>query len=614
MNSIYAQIPALVNTQPEGSNMASYIIVTQQIANVILVLAFKLYFFNASHRVLNIFIGVTTASAVIGMVVLAASYDTTATFGNSRISILLMLVALICGISCGSSNIVCWGFMAPFPHEYTLTFSVGLGVSSAFVGVGAILQDAGGDMRFSVNAYFAGSAMFILAMLLSFLYLMYSNAAEDEVQRALELTKSAVLAAKTTDDDASGEGIEHADAYLGDLAHRAVTDGSHHHGKVGSGGSNVSHAASSIGLLGVHCQPTDVTVLAKTSPIGTLNHDDDSATNTTLAGSTKSMADTPAAATTTSSNAGAAGAAGAAAGGGDMEGLSHSSSSNDLLLQSVDLSNPIMTKLFKLERRFLIQLALISGLTYGVLPSFMPYVALNYPNGGRVYNLANAMLFTMDPVGRLLMAVPYLKRLASKPVTIGILLTINIAVATLAVILGSMSPEPLNYNSSSMGVLPIFMSGFAGFSFAILQTMYFLKFHQVDLKLDASWTQYFMKKNPTVNVVDDDSGTGHHLSKQEQQLERPDAISLDHAQPLLEGDNKGGVTKHIGDNHNHHHHHHHHHHGHNGHVVPEKAAEAVRTQLFKFGGMIIQIGCFIGAIISFFITVVFALIPDPVER
>ena len=614
MNSIFAELPFLINTQPEGSSFPVYLAASQQVSNFLLFFLYRFALAKGTRRALHGYTYALMAVAFVGITVLATDYDTTSPLGAKRkpASVLFFVVAVLLGLACGASNTVCWGFISEFPEIHTVAFSVGQGVSSAAVGVAAILQGNGtrktaegktvNIMRYSVEAFFGANAFFTGLMAIAFTYLLYSSAADRERARqrriAAKAQADAQRALRAEEAAAAAAGAEG-----GLTLNTSFAAGAAGAAKRGAGvadGDDNSGAVSPVPLLHDHDGDGDVdgTGRAVNVPMRRLE------------GKSTSFASSSSASSSAVGEAAAPSPVPAAVPIHEVMGF--------------DLDNPKQLHLLRFQLWLMVPLALVAGCTYGFFPSVLSFGCLSYHRGDAIYLYANAVYYVADPLGRLGLAWPAFKRFTLRPTVWKTCVVLNILSTIIMLVIALQSPRPAGYTDPNGGALPIILTAIVSVTFAVAQTVIFIFFHQIDLDSSSlgfgGWMSLY---NPSTKGKQgagaaatsptERHGLLEHASHSHQDpgsaasLAAPASASLAHDVEAAGGAAQGGGAA--------------------AQQRPEAAAvaddsrhasaeviESTRAHMYKLAGMCIQLGTFILALSAFLLTVVGKVIAEPVER
>ncbi|XP_042903655.1 solute carrier family 52, riboflavin transporter, member 3-A isoform X2 [Parasteatoda tepidariorum] len=144
VNGLWVELPILVNTLPEHWKLASYIIITTQVANlgpILFSAARKIW----SQKVLEIpIIHASLALVIVACVLLSLFWDqTTFIFGAWHSTSLFILTFFLAFVDC-TSSLLYLPFIAHFKEQYVISYLVGSGLSGPVPGILALAQGVGG--------------------------------------------------------------------------------------------------------------------------------------------------------------------------------------------------------------------------------------------------------------------------------------------------------------------------------------------------------------------------------------------------------------------------------------------------------------------------------------
>lgn len=198
VNSLYTQLPLLVQSAPEGWNLPSYLSIAIQIGNLgpLLYSAWRKKFGNLYDRPLTIFILIL---GIISMFLLAMFYNVSSTiFGQPHSIVLCILTFAIALVGC-TSSVLFIPSLSQYSDIYLVTYMVGEGISGFVPSIIAIVQGVGTTTCHTVvrngqvitektitNAYFSSRFFFILIGIImcvstiSYLCLEYSPTCKKE--------------------------------------------------------------------------------------------------------------------------------------------------------------------------------------------------------------------------------------------------------------------------------------------------------------------------------------------------------------------------------------------------------------------------------------------------
>lgn len=214
VNSTWAELPELVRRVPEGWAIATYMSFALQLANVGPV-CYSYVRVRGLVTMCNIIYGLLLLGTVASLL-LAVLWEHTTRLGGDRHSVALLLLCFVSGVVDCTTTLVYWPFAALFPKPYTVAMAVGESLSGTTTGVLSLIQDPGGEMRFSVAAFFVLVAALMVASLLAFSYLNRPEVGRRAGRRAAQPAAAIVPAAGTPSlgRDSVGGGAEGAQVQL----------------------------------------------------------------------------------------------------------------------------------------------------------------------------------------------------------------------------------------------------------------------------------------------------------------------------------------------------------------------------------------------------------------
>jgi len=144
VNGMYVQLPLMVQTQPEGWNLPSYLSVIIQIANVgpILYSVSQKFFpgrVKDSWIIYMILILGTSASLMMALFY----YETSFVSGSEHSTALFVLTFFVALVGC-TSSVLFMPFMGNFREIYLISYFIGEGLSGFLPSVVALIQGVGG--------------------------------------------------------------------------------------------------------------------------------------------------------------------------------------------------------------------------------------------------------------------------------------------------------------------------------------------------------------------------------------------------------------------------------------------------------------------------------------
>lgn len=198
VNSLYTQLPLLVQSAPEGWNLPSYLSIAVQTGNIgpLMYSAWRKKYGNRYDRLLTILILILGIISIFSM---AMFYNVSGTiFGQSHSIILCVLTFAIALVGC-TSSVLFIPSLSQYPGIYLITYMVGEGISGFVPSIIAIIQGVGTTTCHTVvrdgqivteksvtNAYFSSGLFFIIIGIImcistiSYLCLEYSPSCKNE--------------------------------------------------------------------------------------------------------------------------------------------------------------------------------------------------------------------------------------------------------------------------------------------------------------------------------------------------------------------------------------------------------------------------------------------------
>ncbi|XP_050532235.1 solute carrier family 52, riboflavin transporter, member 3-A-like isoform X4 [Daktulosphaira vitifoliae] len=139
VNSLYTQLPLLIQTTPEGWTLPSYISILVQIGNLgpLTYSIWRTYFGNKYDRSLTVFILIVGS---VSMFLMAGFYKTTLTIFGEPHSVLLFLLTFGIAIVGCTSSVLFIPSLSRFPGIYLITYMIGEGLSGLLPSFIAIVQ------------------------------------------------------------------------------------------------------------------------------------------------------------------------------------------------------------------------------------------------------------------------------------------------------------------------------------------------------------------------------------------------------------------------------------------------------------------------------------------
>jgi Protein of unknown function (DUF1011). len=215
INGMYVQLPLMVQSQPEGWNLPSYLSVIIQMGNVgpiLYSISQKLFprRVNDSWLIYVILILGTSASLMMALFY----YETSLVSGSEHSTALFVLTFFIALVGC-TSSVLFMPFMGNFLEIYLLSYFIGEGLSGFLPSIVALIQGVGGNPvcvsesenstvtvpyteppHFSSEAYFY--FLFVLMTVSTISFFLLNNLRYCESERTDSHTKSPALSMKNS--------------------------------------------------------------------------------------------------------------------------------------------------------------------------------------------------------------------------------------------------------------------------------------------------------------------------------------------------------------------------------------------------------------------------------
>ena len=145
INSTYVQLPLLVNVQPEGWNLASYIVIIIQVGNLGPVLYTLLQKFCPIRDSFIIYLLLAIGvGAGFGMAFMHT--QTAVIFGAERSLAIFINVFFFALVGC-TSSVLFMPYFGRFRDIYLITYLIGEGLSGFLPGILALIQGVGGNAQ-----------------------------------------------------------------------------------------------------------------------------------------------------------------------------------------------------------------------------------------------------------------------------------------------------------------------------------------------------------------------------------------------------------------------------------------------------------------------------------
>lgn len=190
INSIFVELPLLVNSLPEKWNLPMYIVIMIQVANIgpmTYVLARK---FGFDFRESNWIFGLLGLGAFT-MCLMAFFYKETLFLGEKEYSAVLLTATFFTALVDCSSSLLFMPYLRHFREIYLVSYFIGEGLSGIIPSAIALIQGVGSSQcndienntsqgRFSPRYYFLGTFVMLIISLIAFLLLENLRLVESE--------------------------------------------------------------------------------------------------------------------------------------------------------------------------------------------------------------------------------------------------------------------------------------------------------------------------------------------------------------------------------------------------------------------------------------------------
>ncbi|XP_006635990.2 solute carrier family 52, riboflavin transporter, member 2 isoform X2 [Lepisosteus oculatus] len=143
VNSLWVELPVVVNVLPEGWNLPAYLSILIAFGNVGPVVVTLTHHFAPGRLNERLVIHSIQALAVVASAFLAIFWDEIVLVSGKSHSVPYLLLTFILALVCCTSNVTFLPFMFRYPSVYIRTFFVGQGLSALFPCVVALGQGVG---------------------------------------------------------------------------------------------------------------------------------------------------------------------------------------------------------------------------------------------------------------------------------------------------------------------------------------------------------------------------------------------------------------------------------------------------------------------------------------
>ncbi|CAG5956550.1 unnamed protein product [Menidia menidia] len=151
VNSLWVELPVVVDVLPEGWNLPAYLSVLIALGNLGPIAVTLTHHCAPGRLNERLLIHCIQALAVVASACLALSWSELVTVGGQPRSLAFLLLSFVLALVCCTSNVTFLPFMFRYPPQYIRTFFVGQGLSALFPCVVALGQGVGKVECRSVN-------------------------------------------------------------------------------------------------------------------------------------------------------------------------------------------------------------------------------------------------------------------------------------------------------------------------------------------------------------------------------------------------------------------------------------------------------------------------------
>ncbi|XP_063041995.1 solute carrier family 52, riboflavin transporter, member 2 isoform X2 [Engraulis encrasicolus] len=143
VNSLWVELPVIVNKLPEGWNLPAYLSVLIAFGNLGPLVVTLTHQFAPGRLNERLLIHAIQVLAVVASALLALLWDLETVVGGQRHSLAFLLLSFVLAFVCCTSNVSFLPFMFRLPPQYIRTFFIGQGLSALFPCVVALGQGVG---------------------------------------------------------------------------------------------------------------------------------------------------------------------------------------------------------------------------------------------------------------------------------------------------------------------------------------------------------------------------------------------------------------------------------------------------------------------------------------
>ncbi|XP_034400945.1 solute carrier family 52, riboflavin transporter, member 2 [Cyclopterus lumpus] len=143
VNSLWVELPVIVNVLPEGWNLPAYLSVLIAFGNVGPIAVTVTHHCAPGRLNERLVIHCVQALAVVASALLAVFWSHTVTIAGGERSLFFLLFTFVLSLVCCTSNVTFLPFMFSYPSQYIRTFFIGQGFSALFPCIVALGQGVG---------------------------------------------------------------------------------------------------------------------------------------------------------------------------------------------------------------------------------------------------------------------------------------------------------------------------------------------------------------------------------------------------------------------------------------------------------------------------------------
>ncbi|KAG3127403.1 hypothetical protein PI126_g21868 [Phytophthora idaei] len=171
-NVTYVELGVFLRELPEHYSIYAYSILALETANLYPLLYML---FNARQQLLSqstVIWWILLQGLVVAVLMSLLWGQTSSVFG-ARHSVAMLLLTHFGGMVSTTSSVVFYPMVASFPPLFTSALATGEGLSGSLAALLCIVQDPGGELRFSVSTFYLLCASIMCTSLVAFAFLQY---------------------------------------------------------------------------------------------------------------------------------------------------------------------------------------------------------------------------------------------------------------------------------------------------------------------------------------------------------------------------------------------------------------------------------------------------------